>query len=143
MVTFLIEPYIGVHPVQFGMSPAQVEEKLGRPDKSYQAQFGAFVEERPDVAIGYCAEDGGVNELVFSPTAKLLFQGHDLFASVDPLGILREFDNAPFEWVGFIIFLRLGIRVSGFHDNDESQKAIGIVSNGHWDEYVADFVPYR
>jgi hypothetical protein len=142
MVTFLIEPYVGVHPIKFGMAPAQVEEQLGKPDKSSQGLFGARVEERPDVAIGYCAEDGGVNEIVFSPGARLVFQGHDLFAA-DPLPILRQLDDSPFEWVGFIIFLKLGIRVSGFHDNDESQKAIGVVRKGHWDEYVADFVPFK
>lgn len=42
-----------------------------------------------------------------------------------------------------VLFHRLGIRFTGFHDNDESQKAIGVVRKGYWDEYVKDFVQYK
>ena len=86
--------------------------------------------------------DSTLAEAVFSRGAKLTFRGNDLFSIPDPIAFLRQFDPEPKIWVGFVIFVKLGIRISGFHDDNESQKAIAIVRKGYWDEFIDDFEPY-
>jgi hypothetical protein len=140
--SFAIEPYLGAIPIRFGMKPTEVESEIGPPISILPDHFSNRVEERPHLIIGDSAHDDTLCEAVFAPGAKLLFGQHELFQHPDPIALLRQVDPSPYEWVGFVIFLKLGIRLSGFHDGDESQKAIAVVKKGYWDEHVDDFLPY-
>jgi hypothetical protein len=51
--------------------------------------------------------------------------------------------DQPYEDVGYIIFYKLGIAVTGFHDNDESQKAITIFEEGYWDDSKETAIMYK
>jgi hypothetical protein len=139
---FTIEPYVGAIPIRFGMKPDEVEAQIGPPISILPSHFGNRIEERANVNVGYSVADDTLCEAVFSPGSILFFQGIDLFSDPDPILLLLRFDPSPYEWVGMIHFLKLGIRFSGYHDHDEAQKAIGIVREGYWDEFVDDFVPY-
>lgn len=130
MTDFTVVPYSGPLPLCFGMSPDEVRAILAG-----QIAVMAYL------SIGY-SNDGMLEEVVFSRGARLVFLEKDLFEVPDPIGFLQGFD-APFEWVGFVLFPKLGIRLSGFHDNDKSQEAIGVVRRGYWDEYVHDFLPFQ
>lgn len=143
MTTFTIESYIGAIPLRFGMSPNEVEAILGPSVEELPNAFGNRSELREGLTLGYDSKDNTLVEAVFSPGAQVLFQGRELFSVEDPIEFLRQFDPAPQLWVGFIIFVNLGIRLSGFHDDDESQKAIGVVKKGYWDEYIEDFEPFK
>jgi len=142
MIAFTIEPYVGALPIRFGMNPAEVSQIIGPPSEVSTGPFGNRCEQRECLALGYSTPDGTFMEAVFAPGAKVLYHGHDLFEHPDPIQLLRQFDPAPQLWVGFVIFQRLGVRLSGFHDNDESQKAIAVVKEGYWDQYTEDFVPF-
>jgi hypothetical protein len=77
------------------------------------------------------------------PGSYVTLLNHDLFAEPNLIAFLTRLDPNPFLFVGFVVFLELGIRLSGFHDGDESQKAIGVVRGGYWDEFVSEFVPFE
>lgn len=142
MITFTVEPFVGPLPLQFGMTPTEVEAILGPPDRVFPDHFGNMSESRKHLSIGYSAATGLLIEVVFAPGSQLFFQGQNLFSVSNPIDFLRKSDPLPQLCVGFVFFLMLGIRLSGFHDHDDMQKAIGVTAKGHWDEFKDDFVPF-
>jgi len=141
MVEFTVQPYAGAHPILFGMTPPEVAALLGPPSWSFR-DAGILTEERSSQHVNVAYSDDRLNEAVFSKGAKLVFDGQDLFDLHDPVGFLRKFDT-PYVWVGVIILLDLGIRLSGLLDDNASQRTISIVEKGYWDEYKEDFLRYE
>jgi len=64
------------------------------------------------------------------------------FATAGPFEKLILKDGSPYEYVGFIIMLQLGMTLTGFHDADESQKAVTVFSPGRWDQLKPQFRSY-
>ena len=135
---FTFEPFVGPLPLRFGMTPKDVATLVGVPERVFPDQFGNRSESRSGYAIGYDAKSGKLSEAVFSK-GILLFKGENLFAVEDIFCFLRQFDPSPQTEVGMVFFVKLGLRLSGFHDGDDAQKAIGVTKKGHWDEFVDDF----
>jgi hypothetical protein len=140
MIKFLLEPYVGVLPIKFGMTPREVADVAGPPDAVSRGYLGNRHEHRQCLNLSY--SERGVDEAVFLPGAQLTLHGQSLLDHPNPLAFLKTLDDSLFEWVGFIVFLKLGVRVSGIHDYDESQKSIGAVESGYWDKYMKQFTPY-
>lgn len=136
------EPYIGALPVRFGMSPVEVAAVIGPPSAVLPGVFGTTAEARPKLMIGYDRANNCVYEVNCHVGTTLMFQGHDLLAHVDPIAFLRLFDPNPVLFVGVVLFLKLGIQVSGFHDCDESQKAISMFIKNIYADYAEDFAPF-
>lgn len=142
MTKFEVAPFIGPLPLRFGMSPGDVASILGPPKASSIDFLGDREEERDGLNLGYARGTDQLQEVVFSPGTTLVFQGMELLTSPDPIAWLRRFDPKPQLWVGLVVFPALGIRVSGYHDDDDSQKAIGVARRGSWDAYQDDFEPF-
>ena len=121
------------------MSPEKVAAILGPPKAIIPGS--PLTEQREEVVLGY-SEDGQLQEIVFWPKSRLVFAGCNLFADPDPIEFLTSFDAAH-EFVGFILFVQLGLRLSGFHDEDEAQKAISVVEVGHWDKYRTEMKLFK
>ncbi len=68
-------------------------------------------------------------------TVILRFDGLELLgpnAVPNPLVPLFRADPAPFEDVGFVVFNRIGVAASGYHDQQEDQRAFTILRVGGW-----------
>jgi hypothetical protein len=143
MIAFTIEPNIGPLPLRFGMTPKDVEAILGAPDEVSSSHFGSRAEQRKNLSLGYSKKDEKLIQAVFSPGSKVMFQGKDLFRQRDPIALLRKIDSSPQLCVGFVVFPKLGIRFSGFHDDDDDQKAIGVTNSSYWDKFADDFEPFE
>ncbi len=52
----------------------------------------------------------------------------------NPALLLRESGSAPA--LGFLVFTRLGVTTTGYHDDDEDQRAITVFPLGKWDEML-------
>jgi hypothetical protein len=141
MMTFEIEPYVGVLPLRFGMTSNEVAAFLGAPLRRRHSFRGNSIEEFQTISVCYAQSDNGLNEVGFAPETHLFFRGQNLFSSSDAIAYLRQFDPVPWLWVGFVVFLELGIQLSGFHDNDESQLEIAVMRRGYWDQYRDNFMP--
>ena len=141
MTKLVIDPYVGVLPLKFGMKPKETIKLLGKPTHVDTNHYGNRIQNHPLISLGF-SEHEELDEVVVSPGCELVFRDKDLFRVRDPIKYLRKFDSKPYLWVGFVVFYEIGIRVSGFHDKDESQKAIGVISKGLWDEYKDDFERY-
>ena len=142
MTTFTFVPFVGPSPLRFGMTPEEVATLVGDPERLFPDPFGNRSESRAGYSLGYDAKSGELTEAVFSK-GELLFHGVNLFAIANVIDFLRKYDTSPQMAVGMIFFVNLGLRLSGFHDGDESQKAIGVTARGHWDEFLLDFVPFE
>jgi hypothetical protein len=134
MSSFLLDPYIGALPVTFNMSPEDVSHILGAPDSVRLNKASERDERRGPVAIRYSSNDHKVVEISFLPTAHVFLQGEDLFRNDNAIGFVSQYDR-PLEFVGFVVFLDLGITLAGFHDKDDSQKAISAFRKGRWDKF--------
>jgi hypothetical protein len=123
------------------MSPSDVERVLGAPNSVLPSHFGDRIEQRPHLSLAFSKDQEALDEAVFTRGVNLLFHGRNLFAEPDLVATLRHSDPQPYLFVGFIIFNGIGVRLSGFLPDDESEQAIGLVRTGHWREYANEFVP--
>ncbi|MBS0261519.1 MAG: hypothetical protein JSS02_06135 [Planctomycetes bacterium] len=123
------------------MTPEEVAALIGLPERVHPSPFGNRLESRPDFDLAYDANSRQLTEAVFS-AGPMFLQGVNLFAVDDLLGFLRKFDPDPQLAVGIVFFVKLGLRLSGFHDSAVDQNAIGLTAEGHWDEFIEDFEPF-
>jgi hypothetical protein len=141
-MTFVLRPYIGADPLSFDMDSFAVAAVLGPPQAVKINRLGERAENRRGVGIRYSAADGKVAEIGLVPSESLVFEGHDLLHNPDPVGVLMTFDPVPLESVGFLVFLELGVTLTGFHDDDVSQQAATIFRRGRWDDVRSRMVPF-
>jgi hypothetical protein len=134
MIDFNLVPYVGADPITFEMSPPAVENIIGPPISVGTNDYGEREEWRDSLIVRYSNRDSRVVEITFRPNARLLYKGVDLFQKEAVISFLSQYDR-PFEIVGFVVFLDLGILMTGFHDNDESQKAITVFRKGRMDQF--------
>ena len=140
MIEFTLAPYIGSLPITFEMSPADVEKVVGPATSIRTMASGKREERRRTFIVRYLEEDNKVVEITFLPAAILMYQGQNLLKTDDVIGFLSKRDM-PFEHVGFVIFFQLGLMVTGFHDNDDSQKAMTVVRKGMLDRLKGRAIP--
>jgi hypothetical protein len=137
MISLDIRPFEGVLPIRFGLSRPRVVEILGAPDSSDEQvdSWGRTL----DVNIGY-DELGAVNQLGLGPGEYELTIGGQLFWTPhrhpDPNPTFLALDPEPLERVGFLVFTKLGIATTGYHDDDPGQYAISVYPRGAWDELL-------
>jgi hypothetical protein len=132
-----------MQPVTFDLIPADVEKRLGPPERVITNDEGQREERRGAIDIRYSTDDGKVVEIACVRGARLAYEDHDdLFERPHLIEFLMRFDPTPQEAMGFLVFLNLGITVTGFHDEDESQKAIVAFRRGRMDEFRSMFHPY-
>jgi hypothetical protein len=140
---FEIVSYIGAKPLLFGMTEGQVEQLFGRPRNLTVNLLGEKNAQYEYFSIRYSPTDNKLVEISFSKTAKLMFNGLDIFGDPKAFQTLLSEDANPYECVGFIILLDLGIALTGFHDDDESQLAVTVFTRGKWDRLKEKFRKFQ
>jgi hypothetical protein len=129
---FEIVPFVSVGKLKFGMTVEEVMDILGMPSHVNENDEGERVEFRSinyDILVTYDKKTRTAVEFGFGKTIKYLSfirQNIFLLPTLEVLNILAKEDGSPYEALGIINFLNLGITVSGFHDNDDSQKAVTV-----------------
>jgi hypothetical protein len=132
---FDVYPYVGALPVRFGTARADVPALIGLPAKPGRKNEDWF----DSIRVGY-SETGGVADFGFGPRdGSLSFLGRLLWNAdriEDPMPLLLSHDSAPLEFYGYLIFEKIGVTCTGFHDDDHSQRAITVFRRGHWDHIL-------
>lgn len=132
-IQFLAQPYRGALPIRFGMAPEEVATELGVPRQVIRNWLGELDQSWGSVSVRYSKEGALAVEIAFLPSTTLLFADVDLFRCDDPIRILMQHDPAPYESFGFLVFLELGMTITGYHDRDDAQRAITMFQRGRWD----------
>jgi len=138
-IAFNIEPFVGAHPIRFGMSRAEVHQLLGEPESSQAVWGGSGTTDfwnESRISVGYDT-DGIVNHVGFVPGGcELQLLNAPLWSldmQPDPNPELMRRDMTPVESVGILYFRDLGISTTGYHDDDENQRALSVMPHGAWD----------
>ena len=129
-----IVPYECVGPVKFGMTIGEVAAVLGEPEQVSTNCLKERDEHRGEMGIRFSAEEGKVVEVGLSRRVEVTLMGIDVFNDPNAFDRLVAVDGKPFESVGFVVLMKLGITLTGLHDQDESQKAVTAFSRGRWDD---------
>jgi len=145
---FEIDPYAGVGKLKFGMSPDEVAQSLGPPDDVDIDAEGEIREYRNDNGLQtvYSTNDKRLVEVGFSSNiSTLVFKKTALFTNkpLDVLRLLSAADKQPYELLGFIVLLNLGITLTGFHDKAADERAVTAFARGRWDSMQERLKPFK
>lgn len=147
--SFDIKPYVGAGPLRFGMTRKQVEDVLGPPDKAKRTMFRNETQEfrrQSGLQIVYSTSDETLVEISFYSNQSVSFEGMDVFHTPGKNVIKRlaETDGKTLETVGILVFLHLGIAMTGFlQDEEPGQKSISVFAKGRWDSEIKDLKPLK
>lgn len=83
-----------------------------------------------------------VVEFAFVPGCRVILEGVSIFECADPLEHLVQLDPEPFTSFGFVVFLKIGVTLTGFHDQDTSQRALCLFTRERWKLGRDDLVPF-
>jgi hypothetical protein len=137
---FEIIPFIGVGNPRFGMTPEEAANILGAPShvRDHDGRRVEFRFGHHDLVISY-DKDGAIFHFGFGrrDMKYLSFKGIKFFQDpeFDVLAALMNEDDSPYESVGIVAFPKLGLWLTGFHDEDIDEKAVSIFRKGHLDEF--------
>lgn len=126
--------FVGVGNIRFGMSPDEVKLLMSSPERQRLGKNGNLMESRGAISTIYSKEKR-LQEVGFSRNyEELTYKNINILK--DPrgevLGKLLKLDAQVFESYGFLIFMGLGITLTGFHDSAEDDVAVTVFSKGVW-----------
>ncbi|WP_087723659.1 hypothetical protein [Pandoraea sp. PE-S2T-3] len=142
----LITPYLSVGSVRFGMSAGQLILAMGTPNRTSKNRRGELVFDYPAARVVIALDEAGVVEVGIVPNHGVVsVEGIPLFSPNDSTSfeMLIEKDGAAYESLGFVVLLNIGITLTGFHDGDESQKALTAFARGRWDGMRSKLLPLK
>jgi hypothetical protein len=140
---FEIVSYVGAKPLLFGMTETQAEGLVGRPLRTTLNNLREGNAQYESFSVRYSPQSGELLEVGFSSGAKVMITGIDLLREKEAFPRILQQDSCPYEYFGFVILLDLGITLTGFHDHDESQRAVTAFARGRWDHLKGKFKKLR
>ena len=135
-----IVPYEAVGPVRFGMNLQEIREALGEPELITKDRRGNDVLRYEGMSVTVAS--AGAVEVGLLPELRVDIENIDVFNTPSAFNRLCIMDGSPQECLGFIVFLKLGITLTGFHDRNESQKAVTAFVAGRWDAMRPQMKPF-
>jgi hypothetical protein len=151
---FDIVPFIGVGPLHFGMTPDETHTIMGTPSDTRILRYpdSAKKERRETYPSGMHlvftapATSARLVEFVFWDQCRhLRYDEMELFRVTPRLDVVRRLAaKDPDVKVTFsiLVFLKLGIALTGFHDGEESDLSVSVFESGRWDEHMSSMKPF-
>jgi hypothetical protein len=137
---FKIHPLEGIGPIKFGMLPRQVESLVGPADQVSTNHLGQRVEFRSFMNFAFTNDTEQKLCHIGLGRQMDLTSLNDWFVfTEEPRSVIKHLismGDVPMLYMGFLVFLELGITLTGFHDDDEPQKALTLFPKGSWDSRV-------
>lgn len=145
---FEIHPYKGMGTLTFGMSSAEITRIVGKADDFELDDDNELREFRRGNGFQAVFRDGGNSlvELGFSSNViELNFSGIDIFLEneADVIERIAKIDGKPYSAYGFLVFMNIGLTLSGFHHQDDAAKGVTIFNKGRWDAMKRDLKLWR
>lgn len=154
MTIFRIDPWVGAHPLKFGMSFDEVTSILGSPASEWHSNQAApeAIQRWQGVECHFSGDPLILDQVVFIPSTFsagnilkfVYFADHCLADTDDLLGFLSEFDEPEFS-VGAYTFNHLGISltISNHDDFDDDIEEGAVISIDTWSEHLVEFLKHR
>lgn len=139
---FDIKPYEGVGPFRFGMNEDEVRAHIRQDIKRVIDREGNICYQLIECRMCFDKETEKLVSIGLYPESNAMYDGLQLFHDESAFVKMIKLDGSPFETVGFIVLLNLGMTMAGYHDNDESQKSITVFTRGLWDKFRDSFNPF-
>ena len=115
---FILKPYESVGKINFGMTVKEVESILGKAEKVIERN-GRKDMIWQNLSVKY-DKDKKVNEIGFSQGKfKVFYDDIDLLNNPNAGKLLDEKDKS-FEKLGFKVYFKPGLSITGFSDDEES-----------------------
>lgn len=138
-----INSYNDINGISFGSSEADAVAYFGQPvrrsvnrEQEQELHFTDFI-------LRFDANSGQLRECTLLPKRRSMVNGHHVSWNDDFLRWLASEDTALMEVLGYIVSLKLGIAITGFHDGDESQKAIHAFRENDWNIFRSRMRPFH
>jgi hypothetical protein len=142
-MTIEIIPYSAFGPLSFGETTTYgCGLLLGEPLKKRINRKGVEEYEYEQFIVRFDPKTSTVRECTLLPYAEATINGITVTWDRNFLRLACEQDQSPRDMFGFIVLQRLGIAVTGVHDNDASQLAITAFSKGEFDDLLSESTPY-
>jgi len=142
---FELRPLISIGPLSFGMTASQVDSVLGAPknvSKVRHISGEARTYELLQVGMNASGKLDHVGIGIRFP-GRIMVAGIDVLHDHDALERLIQLDGNPYEWVGFIMLLKLGMSLAGFHASDDAGKAVNFFPTGRYDSFLDKLQPFK
>lgn len=143
MKTLTYTPYEGAGSIKFGMSREGASEILGPPNSTTTTSMGEVEDDWGLITLRYDVDSETVAEIAFHPNSGIEFEGKQLYNEDELTSFLSSKDDSPYECFGFVVFLEIGIAITGFHDGDVGERAITAFKKGRWDSMRNSFQAFH
>jgi hypothetical protein len=130
-----IIPYVGVGDLMFGMTEKEVKAILGDCQHQKRGKLDNLIEIRGEMINIYASKTNRLCEVGFGRGYVNLSYDSINILQDDRKYVLEQLimrDKNIFESYGFLIFMNLGITLTGFHDESEDEVAVTVFSKGVW-----------
>lgn len=138
-----IDSYNNVNGLIFGSSEVDAIAVFGEPvsrktnrESERELHFSDFI-------LRFDAISGGLREVTLLPFCEGMINGDAVFWDDRFLQWLALHDKNLIEVLGFVLSLKVGVAISGFHDDDEAEKAIHMFRYGDWDIFQKNMRPFN
>jgi hypothetical protein len=140
---FSIQSHEGALPLRFGMTEAGIISVLGAPQKKNKNWKGTLCLYYPFLTIGLGGAGNTADHFGFTKGAAVSYQDISFFSDLSAWKRLQDQDKEIVECVGFLVFLGLGIALSGFHDDYQDELAVVAFARGGYDKLRGHFKPWK
>ena len=135
--------YRQVNGVRFGSNEDEIVAAFGEPSTRLVNHEGEIELLYPNCIARLEAGSKRFREFTLLPGCEARVNGIHVEWQPDFLGLIQSSDPNLFEVLGFILSLRLGLALSGFHDDDPSQMAIHAFREGDWAIFRQRMKPFH
>ena len=137
-----INSYENINGIAFGCSVSHAINFFGQPTRQSKNSEKEVELHFPDFILRFDSTTGQFREISLLPKCDSAINGKLIVWDEKFLYWLASEDQNLVDALGFVISLKLGIAVSGFH-GDESQKAIHAFRYGDWDMFQNRMRPFE
>lgn len=149
MTSYTVYPYVGVGPLEFGMSPDQARELIGPADEVVQDRDeGGLTEFRMSSALQLTYELSSqklVGISLYHPLDGVAVDGLELDWSESEqwLAELKRHDPSHGRSYGIDVFFKFGVSASGLQHREDGGKSVSAFAMGQWDPSSPDLIPRK
>ena len=139
-----IDPYDSVDSLRFGNSKkSDCVTLYGEPKTIRTNRYGFAEYHYDDFILRFDPITETLRECTLLPFKDATVGGIKVTWDRRFLTAACQADGDALESYGFIVLRKLGIAITGIHDDDESQLAITAFTEGDFDEFLENADPFR